>query len=77
MPNGLSFGQQQVCFGTKLAELLSTSIPQSGLIRGIALTQVQHFAFDLVKPHEIFMGPLLELIQVPLANLNPDISYIR
>ncbi|KAJ7411115.1 hypothetical protein BTVI_51132 [Pitangus sulphuratus] len=45
---------------------LDLVIPQPGLIPGVALTQVQHLALGLVKLHEIPMGPLLELVQVPL-----------
>ncbi|KAJ7396748.1 hypothetical protein BTVI_142156 [Pitangus sulphuratus] len=41
---------------------LNPFIPQPVLILGVALTQVQHLAFGLVKPHEIPMGPLLELV---------------
>ncbi|KAJ7413327.1 hypothetical protein BTVI_43778 [Pitangus sulphuratus] len=36
---------------------------------GVALTQVQHLALGLVKPHEILMGPLLELVHIP-----PDVN---
>lgn len=43
---------------------------------GVALAQVQHLAFGLVNTHGIFMGPFLELIQGPLVNLNPGISYV-
>ena len=37
----------------------------------IALTQVQHLAFGLVKPHLVHMGPLLKPIQVPLDGVPP------
>ncbi|RMC13241.1 hypothetical protein DUI87_10775 [Hirundo rustica rustica] len=33
---------------------------------GIALTQLQHLSFSIVKLWDIPMGPLLELVQVPL-----------
>ncbi|KAK4829686.1 hypothetical protein QYF61_006061, partial [Mycteria americana] len=33
------------------------------LMLGVALTQVQELALGLVEPHEVHMGPLLELVQ--------------
>ncbi|KAK4816210.1 hypothetical protein QYF61_013448, partial [Mycteria americana] len=33
------------------------------------LTQVQYLALGLVEPHEVYMGPLLELVQVPLDGI--------
>lgn len=44
---------------------LNLFIPQPVLIPGVVPTQVQQLAFSL-KPHETPMGPLLELVQVPL-----------
>jgi len=41
-------------------------IPQSVLIPGIALTQVQDLALGLVEPHEVHISSLLKLVQVPL-----------
>ena len=32
----------------------------------IALTQVQHPALDRIESHYVFMGPLLQPVQVPL-----------
>ncbi|KAK4822199.1 hypothetical protein QYF61_011840 [Mycteria americana] len=48
-------------------------IPQSILILGVALTQVQDFALGLVEPHEVHMGPLIKLVQVSLDG----ILYLR
>ncbi|KAK4807044.1 hypothetical protein QYF61_018385 [Mycteria americana] len=42
---------------------LNPFIPQSLLIWGIALTQVQDLALGLVELHESRMGPLLEIVQ--------------
>ncbi|KAF4799508.1 hypothetical protein TURU_054323 [Turdus rufiventris] len=50
----------QVLLGRTALEL---SIPQPVLMSGVPLTQVQHLALGLVKPHEIPMDPLLELVQ--------------
>ncbi|KAJ7417661.1 hypothetical protein WISP_63334 [Willisornis vidua] len=36
---------------------------------GVALTQVQHLALGLVKPHEIPMGPFLKFVRVPLDDI--------
>ncbi|KAK4828650.1 hypothetical protein QYF61_000298 [Mycteria americana] len=44
-------------------------IPQPVLIPGVALTHVQDLALGLAEPHEVHMGPLLELIQVPLDGI--------
>ncbi|KAK4807078.1 hypothetical protein QYF61_018419 [Mycteria americana] len=54
---------------------LNPFIPQSLLIWGIALTQVQDLALGLVEPHESHMGPLLEIVQVPLDDI-PSLSQI-
>ena len=35
----------------------------------VAPTQVQDLAFGFVEPHEVHMGPLLELVQVPLDGI--------
>jgi len=35
-------------------------------VLGIAPTHVQDLALGLVEPHEVLMGPLLKLVQVPL-----------
>ncbi|KAK4832517.1 hypothetical protein QYF61_023582, partial [Mycteria americana] len=48
---------------------LNPFIPQPVLILGIAWTQVQDLALDLVEPHEVHMGPLLKLVQVPLDGI--------
>ncbi|KAK4823233.1 hypothetical protein QYF61_000093 [Mycteria americana] len=39
------------------------------LILGVAPTQVQDLALGLVEPHEVHMGPLLQLVQVPLDDI--------
>ncbi|KAK4826357.1 hypothetical protein QYF61_007951 [Mycteria americana] len=41
-------------------------IPQPVLILGVAHTQVQDPVVVLAEPHEVHMGPLLQLVQVPL-----------
>jgi len=41
-------------------------MPQPVLILGIAPTHVQDPALALDEPHEVHMGPLVELVQVPL-----------
>ncbi|KAK4822266.1 hypothetical protein QYF61_012105 [Mycteria americana] len=52
------------------AGLLSIpSSPKPVLIPGVALTHVQDLALGLVEPHEVHMGPLLELVQVPLDGI--------
>ncbi|KAK4831400.1 hypothetical protein QYF61_017531 [Mycteria americana] len=44
-------------------------IPQPVLILGVALTQVQDLALGLVEAHEVHMGPLLKLVQVPVDGI--------
>jgi len=39
------------------------------LIPGIALTQVKDLAPGLVEPHEVHMGPLVKLVQVPVDGI--------
>ncbi|KAK4815224.1 hypothetical protein QYF61_022871 [Mycteria americana] len=46
---------------------LNPFIPQPVLIPGVAPTQVQDLTLGLVEPHEVHVGPLLELVQVPLG----------
>ncbi|KAK4833081.1 hypothetical protein QYF61_027743 [Mycteria americana] len=46
---------------------LNPFIPQPLLKLRIALTQVQDPALGLVEPHEVHMGPLLQLVQVLLG----------
>ncbi|KAK4816649.1 hypothetical protein QYF61_019626 [Mycteria americana] len=48
---------------------LNPFIPQPVLIPGVAPTQVQDLALDLVEPHEVHTGPLLQLVQVPLDGM--------
>lgn len=48
---------------------LGLFIPQPVLIPMAALAQVQHLALGLIKPHEIPMFPLLDLVQVPLGGI--------
>ncbi|KAK4822416.1 hypothetical protein QYF61_015163 [Mycteria americana] len=42
---------------------------QPVLIPGLAPTPVQDLALGLVEPHEVRMGPLLELVQVPVNGI--------
>ncbi|KAK4830491.1 LOW QUALITY PROTEIN: hypothetical protein QYF61_011404, partial [Mycteria americana] len=48
--------------------------PQPVLIPGVALTQVQDLALGLVEPHEVHMGPLLELV---LLNGIPSLRCVN
>jgi len=48
---------------------LNPFIFQSVLISGVALTEVQDLALGLVEPHEVHIGPLLELVQVLLNGI--------
>ena len=48
---------------------LNPFILQPVLILGVASTQLQDFALGLVEPHEVHMGPLLELVHVPLNDI--------
>jgi len=48
---------------------LNTVIPQPLLIPGVTLTHVQDAALGLVEPHEVHMGLLLELVQIPLDDI--------
>ncbi|KAJ7414783.1 hypothetical protein BTVI_40233 [Pitangus sulphuratus] len=48
---------------------LNEFFSHSLLMSGIAPTQVQHLAFGFVELHEVLMGPLLKLIQVPLDGI--------
>ncbi|KAK4816374.1 hypothetical protein QYF61_016278 [Mycteria americana] len=48
---------------------LNPFIPQPVLIQGVAPAQVQDLALGLVEPPEVHMGPLLELVQVPLDGI--------
>ncbi|KAK4810846.1 hypothetical protein QYF61_008818 [Mycteria americana] len=52
-----------------LRAALNPFIPQPVLVPGVALTQVQDLALGKVEPHEVHMGPLLELVQVPLNGI--------
>jgi len=49
---------------------LNPIIPQLVLILGVALTQVQDFALGLVEPHEVHIGPPLQLVQVTLDDIS-------
>ncbi|TRZ17906.1 hypothetical protein HGM15179_009199 [Zosterops borbonicus] len=48
---------------------LNLITPQPALVPGFASYQMQDLAFGLVKPHEIPMGQILELVQVPLDGI--------
>ena len=43
--------------------------PLPVLVLRVALTQMQDHALGLVEPHDVHMGPLLELVQVPLDGI--------
>jgi len=49
---------------------LSPFIPQPKLILEVTSTQVQNLALGLVEPHEVYRGPLLKLVQVPLDGIS-------
>jgi len=49
----------QVLFGRAV---LYPYMSQLVLIAGLAMTQVQVFAFGFIEPHEIHMGPLHESV---------------
>ncbi|KAK4827132.1 hypothetical protein QYF61_014526 [Mycteria americana] len=51
-------------------------IPQPVLILGVAPTQVHDLAFGLVEPHEVHIGPLLKLVQVPLDG-SPSLRHVN
>ncbi|KAK4825848.1 hypothetical protein QYF61_003099 [Mycteria americana] len=55
---------------------LNPFIPQPVLIPGVAPTQVQDLALGLVEPHEVHMGPLLQLVQVPLDGI-PSLRHVN
>ena len=55
---------------------LNPFIPQPVLILGVALTQVQDLALGLVEPHEVHMGPLFRLVQVPLDGI-PSLGHVN
>ena len=44
-------------------------IPQPVLISGVALTQMQDLALDLVERPEVHPGPPFQLVQVPLDDV--------
>ncbi|KAK4823689.1 hypothetical protein QYF61_005755 [Mycteria americana] len=48
---------------------LNPFTPQPVLILGLAPTQVRDLALGLVEPHEVYMGPLLKLVPVPLDGI--------
>lgn len=39
---------------------------------GVAPSQVQGLALDLVEPHDVPIGPILELVQLPLDEVPPN-----
>ena len=45
------------------------------LVPGVALTQVHDLALGPVEPHEVHMGPLLELVQVLLDGI-PSLGHV-
>ena len=48
---------------------LNPFVLQLVLVMGVALTQVQDLAFGFVEPHEVYLGPLLMPVQVPLDDI--------
>ena len=46
------------------------------MIPGVSLTQMQDLALGLVKPHEVHMGPLLELVLVLLDDI-PSLRHLN
>ncbi|KAK4828118.1 hypothetical protein QYF61_023916 [Mycteria americana] len=57
-------------------DALKPFISQPVLILGVALTQVQDLALGLVEPHEVHMGPLFKLVQVPLDGI-PSLGHVN
>ncbi|KAK4821221.1 hypothetical protein QYF61_015789 [Mycteria americana] len=55
--------------------VLHPFIPQSVLIVGIALTQVQDLGLGLAEHHEVHMGPLLQPVKGPLDGI-PSLQCI-
>lgn len=47
------------------------SIPQSVLVLEVAPSQVQCLELGFAEPHEVSMGPLLELVQIPVDGIPP------
>ncbi|KAK4829865.1 hypothetical protein QYF61_007257 [Mycteria americana] len=50
--------------------------PPACIDTGIAPTQVQDLALGFVEPHEVHMGPLLKLVQVPLDGI-PSLRHVN
>ena len=48
---------------------LNHNSPQPVLILGVAPTQVHSLALGLAEPHEVHVGPPLDLAQVPLDGI--------
>ncbi|KAK4827094.1 hypothetical protein QYF61_014196 [Mycteria americana] len=55
---------------------LNPFIPQPVLILGADPTQVQDLVLGLAEPHEVHMGPLLQLVQVPLDGI-PSLRHVN
>ncbi|KAK4832829.1 hypothetical protein QYF61_025817, partial [Mycteria americana] len=55
---------------------LNPIIPQPVLILEVTLTQVQDPTLGLVVPHEVHVGPLLELVHVPLDGI-PSLRHVN
>jgi len=55
---------------------LNPFIHQPALIPGVASIQVQDLALGLVEPQEVHIGPLLELVQVPLDGI-PSLRHVN
>lgn len=59
-----------------LRQALNSFIPQPGLILGIALTQVQHFAPALTDLQDLPMHPLVMQVHVPLHGI-PSLTHVN
>ena len=51
---------------------LNPLIPQPVLMAGVAPDHVQDLVFGLVEPHEVRIGPLPKLVQVPVMASHPS-----
>ncbi|PKU47244.1 hypothetical protein llap_2420 [Limosa lapponica baueri] len=55
---------------------LNPFIPQPALVTEVALIQVQDLALVLIEPHDVHMGTLLEVAQVPLDSI-PSLRHVN
>ncbi|KAK4816395.1 hypothetical protein QYF61_016712 [Mycteria americana] len=71
-----SFSSSSIPKSTSTGLLSIPSSPSLVLILRVAPTQVQDLVLGLVEPHEVHMGPLLKLVQVPLDDI-PSLRYVN